>query len=152
MSYESWDEDIARNLSIPVNVTHEVLPHMKKAGYGRIVNTSSVTGPLVSNPGEASYSAAKAAVIGMSKAVAIEAGAYNVTINNVLPGWIRTASQTDGEYQGGLNTPMKRSGTAEEVANMIVFLCSDKASYITGQEFVVDGGNTIQEYKGAPEL
>ena len=152
MSYESWDEDIARNLSIPVNVTHEVLPQMKKAGYGRIVNTSSVTGPLVSNPGEASYSAAKAAVIGMSKAVAIEAGAYNVTINNVLPGWIRTASQTDGEYQGGLNTPMKRSGTAEEVANMIVFLCSDKASYITGQEFVVDGGNTIQEYKGAPEL
>ena len=146
MSYESWD------LDIPFNVTKEVLGPMKKSGYGRIVNTSSVTGPVVSNPGEASYSAAKAAIIGMSKAIAIEAGAYNVTINNVLPGWIQTASQTKGEYQGGFNTPMKRSGTAEEVANMIVFLCSDKASYITGQEFIVDGGNTIQEYKGAPEF
>ena len=133
MSYESWDHDIARNLDIPFNVTKEVLGPMKKSGYGRIVNTSSVTGPVVSNPGEASYSAAKAAIIGMSKAIAIEAGAYNVTINNVLPGWIQTASQT-------------------EVANMIVFLCSDKASYITGQEFIVDGGNTIQEYKGAPEF
>lgn len=152
MSYEGWDEDIARNLNITFNVTKEVLPHMKKARYGRIVNTSSVTGPLVSNPGEASYSAAKAAVIGMSKAIAIETGSYNVTVNNVLPGWIQTSSQTEGEYQGGFNTPMKRSGTAEEVANMIVFLCSDKASYITGQEFVVDGGNTIQEYKGAPEF
>lgn len=152
ISYENWDADIARNLNIPFHVTKEVLPHMKKAGYGRIVNTSSVTGPLVSNPGEASYSAAKAAIIGMSKAIAIETGQYNITINNVLPGWIQTASQTEGEYQGGFNTPMKRSGTAEEVANMIVFLCSEKASYITGQEFVVDGGNTIQEYKGAPEF
>lgn len=152
ITYEGWDEDIARNLNITFNVTKEVLPHMKKASYGRIVNTSSVTGPLVSNPGEASYSAAKAAVIGMSKAIAIEVGRFNITVNNVLPGWIQTASQTEGEYQGGFNTPMKRSGTAEEVANMIVFLCSDKASYVTGQEFVVDGGNIIQEYKGAPEF
>ena len=106
----------------------------------------------MSNPGEASYSAAKAAIIGMSKAIAIETGACNVTINNVLPGWIQTSSQTEGEYQGGFNTPMKRSGTAEEVASMIVFLCSERASYITGQEFVVDGGNTIQEYKGAPQF
>lgn len=152
ITYEGWDEDIARNLNITFNVTKEVLPHMKKASYGRIVNTSSVTGPLVSNPGEASYSAAKAAVIGMSKAIAIEVGRFNITVNNVLPGWIQTASQAEGEYQGGFNTPMKRSGTAEEVANMIVFLCSDKASYVTGQEFVVDGGNIIQEYKGAPEF
>lgn len=150
--YDSWDRDMARNLNIPFNVTRETLAHMKKNRYGRIVNTSSVTGPLVSNPGEASYSAAKAAIIGMSKAIAIETGAYNVTINNVLPGWIQTASQTEGEYQGGFNTPMKRSGTAEEVASMIVFLCSERASYITGQDFVVDGGNTIQEYKGAPEF
>lgn len=148
---ESWDRDIERNLGITFNVTRAVIGHMKSAGYGRIVNTSSVTGPVVSNPGSASYSAAKAAIVGMSKSVAIEAGGYGVTINNVLPGWIQTASQLEAEYQGGLNTPMKRSGTAEEVASMIVFLCSEKASYITGQEFIVDGGNTIQEYKGAPE-
>lgn len=151
LSYESWDNDIARNLNIPFNVTRQVLPHMIKNRYGRIVNTSSITGPVVSNPCEASYSAAKSAVTGMSRSIAIETAKDNISINNVLPGWIQTSSQTEAEYQGGLNTPAGRSGTAEEVANMIVFLCSDKASYITGQDFIVDGGNTIQEYKGSSE-
>ena len=151
LSYEAWDNDIARNLNIPFNVTRQVLPHMIKNRYGRIVNTSSVTGPVVSNPCEASYSAAKSAVTGMSRSIAIETAKYNISVNNVLPGWIQTASQTEAEYQGGLNTPAGRSGTANEVANMIVFLCSNRASYITGQDFIVDGGNTIQEYKGSSE-
>ena len=73
-------------------------------------------------------------------------------INNVLPGWIATDSQTDAEAAGGKNTPVGRGGSAEEVANMNVFLASEKASYITGQTFVVDGGNTIQEYKGPSSL
>lgn len=94
-------------------------------------------------PGKASYSAASAArsaVIGMSKAIAIETEAYDVAVNNVLPGRFRTSSQPESEYQGGFNTPMKRSGTAEEAANMIAFLCSEKAAYIAVQGFVVDGG------------
>ncbi|MGI6721502.1 MAG: SDR family NAD(P)-dependent oxidoreductase [Anaerovoracaceae bacterium] len=152
MSYDSWDDSIARNLGIPFNVTKQVLPYMVKNNYGRIVNTSSVTGPVVSNPGEASYSAAKAAIIGMSRAIAIEVGKNNVMINNVLPGWIGTASQTEAEAAGGRNTPLGRSAEAREVANMNIFLASDKASYITGQAFIVDGGNTIQEYKGPQEL
>jgi len=152
MSYESWDFDIARNLTIPVNVTKEVLPIMIRNQYGRIVNTSSVTGPTVSNPGEASYSAAKSAIVGMSRALAIEFGSKGITVNCVLPGWIETASQTEAEKAGGYNTPLKRSARPEEVANGIVFLASREASYITGESLVIDGGNTIQEYKGPEEL
>lgn len=152
MSYESWDASINRNLTLCFNVTKQALPFLIEQNYGRIVNVSSVTGPVVSNPGEAAYSAAKAGIIGMSKALAIEVGVYNITVNSVLPGWIATASQTEGEAAGGLNTPMKRGGNPEEVANAIVFLASKEASYITGEALVVDGGNTIQEYKGPAEL
>ena len=148
VTYESWDTSISRNLTLTFNVTKQVLPYMVNNNYGRIVNVSSVTGPIVSNPGEASYSAAKAGVIGMSRALAIEVGKNNITVNNVLPGWIGTASQTEAEAQGGLNTPLRRSADASEVANAIVFLASKEASYITGESLVVDGGNTIQEYKG----
>jgi 3-oxoacyl-[acyl-carrier protein] reductase len=125
---------------------------MVSAGFGRIVNVSSVTGPVVSTPGSAAYSAAKAAVIGMSRSIAIEVAKDNIMINNVLPGWIATASQTPVEHIAGLNTPAGRSGTPTEVANMVVFLCSEEISYITGQTFIVDGGNCIQEYKGPSEL
>lgn len=152
MSYESWDDAINRNLNITFNVTKEVIGGMAENGYGRIVNVSSVTGPVVSNPGEGSYSAAKAGVIGLSRALAIEFGCKGITVNNVLPGWIGTASQTEEEAVGGHNTPMGRSADPKEVANAIVFLASEEASYITGESLVVDGGNTIQEYKGPSEL
>lgn len=152
MTYESWDLSINRNLTLCFNVTKEVLPYMLEKQYGRIVNVSSVTGPVVSNPGEAGYSAAKAGIIGMSRALAIEVGEQNITVNNVLPGWIGTLSQTEEEAAAGYNTPLRRSADPEEVANAIVFLASEKASYITGESLVVDGGNTIQEYKGPSEL
>ncbi len=152
MTYESWDDAIDRNLNITFNVTKEIMPFMVDAGYGRIVNVSSVTGPVVSNPGEGSYSAAKAGVVGLSRALAIEFGSNGITVNCVLPGWIGTASQTEAEATGGLNTPLGRSADAAEVANAIVFLASEEASYITGESLVVDGGNTIQEYKGPAEL
>lgn len=151
MSYESWDLSINRNLTLCFNVTKETLPYMVENEYGRIVNVSSVTGPVVSNPGESGYSAAKAGILGMSRALAIEVGDKNITVNSVLPGWIATASQTKEEAVAGENTPLKRSADAEEVANAIVFLASDKASYITGEAIVVDGGNTVQEYKGPSE-
>lgn len=152
ITYESWDTSINRNLTLCFNVTKQVLPYMISGHYGRIVNVSSVTGPIVSNPGEAAYSAAKAAVIGMSRSIAIEVAKDNIMINCVLPGWIATASQTESEAAGGRNTPAGRGGTPTEVANMIIFLASKEASYITGQTFIVDGGNTIQEYKGPSEL
>jgi 3-oxoacyl-[acyl-carrier protein] reductase len=142
---ENWDLSIARNLTIPYNVTRAVLPQMLAAGYGRIVNVSSVTGPMVSNPGESAYSAAKAAIVGMSRGIAIEVAKTNITINNVLPGWVATDSQKEEEAEAARYTPIGRSARPEEIGHMIVFLASEQASYITGQNFVVDGGSTLPD-------
>lgn len=151
MTETSWDQGIARNLRLAFTVTQAALPSIIAGGAGRIVFVSSVTGPIVSNPGSAVYGAAKAGIIGLMRGLAIEVGRQGVTVNAVLPGWIATASQQPEEAIGGQNTPLGRSGTADEVAAVIAFLASDAASYVTGQGIVVDGGNTIQEYKGPSE-
>jgi 3-oxoacyl-[acyl-carrier protein] reductase len=143
-----WDSEIELNLKTCFNVTRAALPHMIKGKYGRVVNVSSVTGPVASNPGMSAYSAAKAGMAGLTRALALEVGASRITVNAVAPGWIKTASSSPREIEAGRNTPVGRPGTPEEVAALIVFLCSEEASYITGQLIVVDGGNTVQEYKG----
>ena len=132
-----WDQEIDRTLGTAFNVTRAVVPGMVERGRGRIVMVSSVTGPVVTAPGSAGYSAAKAAMDGAG-----------VTANAVQPGWIATGSQLPDEAEAGLHTPIGRSGTPEEVAEVIGFLASDRASYVTGTTVVVDGGNTIQEIKG----
>jgi 3-oxoacyl-[acyl-carrier protein] reductase len=114
---------------------------------GRVVNVSSVTGPVASFPGQAGYSAAKAAVAGLTRALAIEAGPAGVTVNAVAPGWIATSASTAEEREAGRRTPLGRPGTAAEVAELIAFLVSDASAYVTGQVLVVDGGNTIQELR-----
>jgi 3-oxoacyl-[acyl-carrier protein] reductase len=146
-----WDRGIARNLTTAFSVTRATLPALIVSGHGRIVYVSSVTGPLVSNPGSAAYGAAKAGILGLMRGLAIEVGRQGVTVNAVLPGWIATGSQQPEEAIGGQNTPLGRSGTPAEIAEVIAFLASDGASYITGQGIVVDGGNTIQEFKGPSE-
>jgi 3-oxoacyl-[acyl-carrier protein] reductase len=151
LSPREWHKSIDRNLTTCFNVTHAVLPHMLKNKYGRIVNVSSVTGLLVSNPGEAAYSAAKAAMVGMGRSLAMEVARDGITVNSVAPGWIETASSTEEERTAGEHTPMGRPGTPQEVADLIAFLASDEATYITGQTLVIDGGNTIQDYKGPSE-
>jgi 3-oxoacyl-[acyl-carrier protein] reductase len=149
---EEWDFGIAINLKTQFLVTRALLPQMIERGYGRIVNVSSVTGPVVANPQESAYCAAKAGVLGMTRGLALDVAKRGITVNAVGPGWIATGSQAEGEDVGGLHTPMGRSAFPEEVARPILFLASDDASYITGQLLVVDGGNTIQEYKGPREL
>jgi 3-oxoacyl-[acyl-carrier protein] reductase len=148
MSDEAWDVSIARNLTTCYNVTRLVLPGMIRRKYGRIINVSSVTGPMVSSKGSSAYSAAKAAMVGMSRSIAIEVGMDNITINNVAPGWIATASQLEEEGIAAQYTPLKRAGTPMETASLIAYLATPGASYITGQIMVVDGGNCLQEHKG----
>jgi 3-oxoacyl-[acyl-carrier protein] reductase len=143
-----WDYAIAINLKTAFNTTKAVLPFMLAANYGRIVNVSSVTGPIVSNPRETAYSAAKAGIVGLTRSLALEVARKKITVNAVAPGWIQTASSTEQEIIAGRNTPVGRPGRPDEVAAVIALLASESASYITGQLIVVDGGNALQEYKG----
>jgi len=152
LSENEWDYSIALNLKTAFNITKAVLPFMLAANYGRIVNVSSVTGPVVSNPREAAYSAAKAGMVGMTRSLALEVARKGITVNAVAPGWIETASSTEHEIIAGKNTPIGRPGRPEEVAAAIAFLASESASYITGQMIIIDGGNALQEYKGPPEM
>jgi 3-oxoacyl-[acyl-carrier protein] reductase len=145
-SEAEWDRDIALNLKTTFNMTRIVAPGMKERGYGRIVNVSSVTGPLVSAAESSGYSAGKAGVDGMMRSLAIAIGPFGVTVNSVAPGWIETGSSTPEEIVAGQHTPIGRPGRADEVADLIAYLASDASSYITGQSIVIDGGNIIQEY------
>jgi 3-oxoacyl-[acyl-carrier protein] reductase len=146
-----WRYGLDINLTSAFLVTRAVLPGMIEQGYGRIVQMSSVTGPLVSNPKATLYGAAKAGMLGMTRALAIEAAQHNITANCIGPGWIETPSSSPEEIFAGQNTPCGRPGRPEEIGNVALFLASEEASYLTGQLIVVDGGNTIQEYKGPAE-
>jgi 3-oxoacyl-[acyl-carrier protein] reductase len=95
--------------------------------------------------GNADYGAAKAGMVGLTRSLAVEVARSGITVNAVCPGWIATASQTAHEHEQGLRTPVGRSATADEIANVAVWLCTPGASYLTGQAIVVDGGNSIAE-------
>lgn len=150
-SDEGWHYGLDINLTSAFLVTRAVLPGMIARNYGRVVHMSSVTGPVVGIPGSAVYASAKAGMLGMARGLATEVGPHNVTVNCIGPGWIQTESSSEEEVVAGGYTPAGRPGTPDEIGHVAVFLASEGASYVNGQLIVVDGGNTIQEYKVALE-
>jgi 3-oxoacyl-[acyl-carrier protein] reductase len=149
ISDEAWKDGIERNLSTAFYVTRAAVKPMLAADYGRIVNVASVSGPVAAYAGDVAYHAAKAGMVGLTRAVAVDVAKRGITANAVAPGWIGTESATDEERAFGEATPVGRSGSPHEVASAIVGLCLPHSSYITGQVIVVDGGNSIAEERTA---
>ena len=147
---EQWTKALDRNLRTALNVTRPVLPLMKAAGFGRIINVASTSGAVSAYPGDAAYHAAKAGMLGLTRATAIEVADCGITVNAVAPGWIKTSSSGAGEITKGQATPAGRPGRPDEVAATIVSLALPASSYTTGQLVIVDGGNAIAEERQAP--
>ena len=143
MKEEDFDDVININLKGVFNVTKNVVPYMMKKRSGKIVNIASVVG-VSGNAGQANYAASKAGIIGFTKSIAKELASRNIYANAVAPGFIATdmTEVLSDSVKENINAqiPLKRMGTAEEVANVVYFLGSDESSYITGQVLNIDGG------------
>jgi 3-oxoacyl-[acyl-carrier protein] reductase len=148
MAEAQWDRVIEVNLKGYFNFTRHVAPLFKEQKYGRLINVTSING-LRGKFGQSNYSASKAGIIGYTKAVAKELGAFGVTVNAVAPGLIDTAMLKESEARDKIinmamaEIVMKRVGQPEDLANVIAFLASDKAKHITGEIIKVDGGQYI---------
>jgi 3-oxoacyl-[acyl-carrier protein] reductase len=156
---EEWDRVLAVNLKGTFLAAQEALKPMKAQRYGRMVFTSSITGPRVSSPGHGHYSASKAGINGFIRAAAIEFSGYGVTVNGIEPGNILTEgmkAHRSAAFIASMEAmvPLGRLGTPRDVANAALYLASDEAEYVTGTTIVVDGGQTLPEgsdFKIAPD-
>ena len=149
---EEWDAVMAVNLKGTYLAARAALAHMKAKSHGRMVFTSSITGPRVTSPGHGHYSASKAGINGFIKAAALEFSGYGITVNGIEPGNILTEGMKMHRSPAFIKTmedavPLGRLGTPRDIANAALFLASDDASYITGTTIIVDGGQTLPEGK-----
>ncbi len=145
ISNEAWQRGIQRNLDTAFNLTKAALPALRKSKAGRIIMISSVTGGLMAMAKQPVYAAAKAAMVGLTKSIALDEAKFGITCNAILPGWIATDTQSAHEKLQGMKTPLGRSGKPSEIAGLVNWLASESAGFITGQALVVDGGNSIAE-------
>jgi 3-oxoacyl-[acyl-carrier protein] reductase len=149
LSVEDWDHVMATNLKgtfLPVKIC---MPFLKKSDQGRVVLTSSITGPVTGFPGWSHYGATKAGQLGFMRTACIELAKYGITINAVLPGNILTegliALGEDYQKSMAASVPLKKLGTVEDIGYAALFLASKEAAYITGQTIIVDGGQILPE-------
>ncbi len=149
MDPSEWDGVLATNLRSSFLCVKAAIPHFEKAGKGRVVLTSSITGPVTGFPGWSHYGASKAGQLGFLKTASMELARYNTTINAVMPGNIFTEGLQDlgQEYLDTMaaSIPLKRLGVVEDIGNAALFFASEEAAYITGQQIVVDGGQIVPE-------
>jgi 3-oxoacyl-[acyl-carrier protein] reductase len=155
MTPENWDEVLGTNLKGMFLSIKACLPALQRSGRGRIVVTSSITGPITGYPGWTHYGASKAGQLGFIRTAAIELARHGITINAVMPGNIRTEG-LDGlgpDYFDKMTAsiPLKRLGSVEDIGHAALFFASDEAAYITGQTIVVDGGQVLPESLAALE-
>lgn len=149
-SPEEWDKVLAVNLKGTFLAARAALPHMKAKRAGRMVFTSSITGPRVTSPGHGHYSASKAGINGFIKSAALEFSNYGITVNGIEPGNILTSGMKMHRSEEFIRSmeaavPLGRLGTPRDIANTALFLASDDAAYITGTTIIVDGGQTLPE-------
>lgn len=145
VSLEALQIGMSRNLETTFLATKYFLPKIRKSQSGRIIMISSLTGPVMAMRNQPVYATAKAALIGLTKSIALDEAKYGITCNAILPGWIATNSISESEKSQGLSVPMGRGGRTDEIASAIAWLSTPGASYITGQTIIVDGGNSIKE-------
>ena len=149
MDPDEWDRVLGTNLKGNFLSVKACLPYLKKSDQGRVILTSSITGPITGFPGWAHYGASKSGQLGFMRTACIELSKYGITINAVMPGNIITEG-LDGLGEDYLKTmaasiPLKKLGRVEDIGNAALFLASKEAGYITGQTIVVDGGQTVPE-------
>jgi 3-oxoacyl-[acyl-carrier protein] reductase len=146
MKNEEWSKVMDVNLNGPFHLTKTVLKDMVKNKCGRIINISSISG-TDGNKGQGNYAASKGGLLALTKSLAKEVGRRNITVNCIAPGLIETdmtSHLSETVKKGYLDRiPLKRLGKPKDIGQMILFLCSDEASYITGQTFYIDGGMSL---------